>query len=186
MNLLLLPSFKVLTIALIAGFLFGFLLRKGGVSRSDTILNQLILKDFTVMKIILSAIVTTSLGSFVLGLFDIAPSLNLSAMPIRMTAIGGAIFGVGMAVVGYCPGTMIAAIAEGSKAAISGFMGMIFGVLIFSILYPYFMESMSLKDSVHLKTLDQYLGVSKILIIFALGFVLFLVGYFFREKDLKS
>jgi len=40
------------------GILFGFLLQKGGVTKYDVIINQLLLIDFTVVKIMLSAVVT--------------------------------------------------------------------------------------------------------------------------------
>ena len=47
---------------LIIGIIFGFLLQKGGVSKYDIIMGQLRLTDFTVVKIILTAIVVTMLG----------------------------------------------------------------------------------------------------------------------------
>ena len=47
-----------LAIGLAAGFLFGFLLQKGGVTRYDVIIGQLLLQDFTVVKVMLSAVVT--------------------------------------------------------------------------------------------------------------------------------
>ncbi|MGD8466186.1 MAG: YeeE/YedE family protein, partial [Anaerolineae bacterium] len=37
------------------GIVFGFLLQKGGVTKYDVILGQLLLEDFTVIKIMLSA-----------------------------------------------------------------------------------------------------------------------------------
>ena len=53
--------FSVIT-AVISGLVFGFLLRKAYVTRFDTIVNQLILKDFTVMKVIFTAITVGSVG----------------------------------------------------------------------------------------------------------------------------
>lgn len=47
-----------LSIGLLTGILFGFLLQKGGVTRYDVIIGQLLLTDFTVVKIMLSAVVT--------------------------------------------------------------------------------------------------------------------------------
>ena len=47
-----------LFIGLLTGILFGFLLQKGGVTKYDVIINQLLLIDFTVVKIMLSAVVT--------------------------------------------------------------------------------------------------------------------------------
>jgi len=45
------------------GFIFGFLLQKGNVANFDTIIGQFILKDFTVLKIIFSAILVGSFGA---------------------------------------------------------------------------------------------------------------------------
>ena len=39
------------------GIIFGFLLQKGGVTKYDVIINQLLLTDFAVVKIMFSAVV---------------------------------------------------------------------------------------------------------------------------------
>ncbi|MBN1465253.1 YeeE/YedE family protein, partial [candidate division KSB1 bacterium] len=44
------------------GIVFGFLLHKGGVTRYDVIIGQLLLIDFTVIKIMLTAILTGMIG----------------------------------------------------------------------------------------------------------------------------
>ena len=51
-----------LKLGLVMGIVFGFLLHKGGVTNYDVILKQLLLKDWTVVKIMLSAIITGTLG----------------------------------------------------------------------------------------------------------------------------
>ena len=55
-----------LVIGLIIGLLFGFLLQKGGVTDYDVILGQLLLTDFTVIKVMLSAVITGMLGVYLL------------------------------------------------------------------------------------------------------------------------
>jgi hypothetical protein len=47
-----------LILGLVVGFFFGFLLQRGGVSEHDVILRQLLLTDFTVVKVMLSAAIT--------------------------------------------------------------------------------------------------------------------------------
>ena len=47
---------------LLFGIVFGFLLQKGGVTRYDVIVGQLLLEDFTVVKIMLSAVLTGMIG----------------------------------------------------------------------------------------------------------------------------
>jgi hypothetical protein len=47
---------------LVFGIVFGFLLHKGGVTNYDVIIGQLLLTDFTVLKIMLSAVVVGAIG----------------------------------------------------------------------------------------------------------------------------
>ncbi|MGM0601264.1 MAG: YeeE/YedE family protein, partial [Candidatus Rifleibacteriota bacterium] len=51
-------------LGLVFGFLFGFLLQKGRACYYDVILRQLLLEDFTVLKIMLSASVTGMIGVY--------------------------------------------------------------------------------------------------------------------------
>ncbi|NLE39586.1 MAG: YeeE/YedE family protein, partial [Pirellulaceae bacterium] len=55
-----------LLLGLLLGIAFGFLLQKGGVTYYDVIIDQLLLKDFTVVKIMLTAMVTGMIGVHVL------------------------------------------------------------------------------------------------------------------------
>ncbi len=48
------------------GILFGFLLHKGGTTKYDVIVGQLLLPDFTVLKIMLSAVVTGMIGIYLM------------------------------------------------------------------------------------------------------------------------
>ena len=53
--------FMIVT-GLLAGLAFGFLLQRGGVTRYSVILNQFLFRDFTVLKVMLTAIVTGAVG----------------------------------------------------------------------------------------------------------------------------
>ena len=46
------------------GIVFGFLLQKGGATKYDIIIGQLLLTDFTVLKIMLSAVLTGMIGIY--------------------------------------------------------------------------------------------------------------------------
>ncbi|MCI0456887.1 MAG: YeeE/YedE family protein, partial [Gemmataceae bacterium] len=83
----------VIALGLLGGFVFGFLLQKGGVTKYDVIVNQFRLKDFTVLKTMLTAIVVGGLGVFFLHGQGLAP---LSVKPAILVAnvVGGLIFGV--------------------------------------------------------------------------------------------
>lgn len=159
MELISTPSLAIF--ALIAGTLFGFLLRKATVSRFDTIVGQLLLKDFTVMKVILTAIVTGSIGISLASRLGWVPTLHLSQTPILATMLGGGIFGIGMAVTGYCPGTAMAALAEGAKDMIFAFLGLITGVFIYSLFHPSLKSFLGQKDAFFQQTLFSYFQVSE-------------------------
>ncbi|MGA1840797.1 MAG: YeeE/YedE thiosulfate transporter family protein [bacterium] len=126
-----------LVIGLIFGIFFGFLLQKGQVTKYDVIIGQLLLTDFTVVKVMLSAVITGMLGVYFLRGIGLA-KLRIKPGSIGKSVIGGLIFGVGFALLGYCPGTMMGAIGEGSLDALfGGVIGMFIGTWIFAAIYPH-------------------------------------------------
>jgi uncharacterized membrane protein YedE/YeeE len=52
-------------------------------------------------------------------------------------ALGAALFGIGMAVYGYCPGTALGAIATGSVHALVGAFGMIVGAVLYALSFDW-------------------------------------------------
>ncbi len=60
--------------------------------------------------------------------------VKLHVKPTRYAAniVGGLIFGVGFALLGYCPGTGAAALGQGNLDAIAGIAGMIVGSHLFA------------------------------------------------------
>lgn len=121
---------KLITGALF-GLVFGFLLQKGGVGKFSVLIGQLLLQDWTVAKIMLTAIVVGMIGVFPLHHFA---KVNLHIEPTRIGAniIGGLMFGAGFALMGYCPGTAAAALGQGSWDALFGMAGLIAGSWIFA------------------------------------------------------
>ncbi|MGD8490891.1 MAG: YeeE/YedE thiosulfate transporter family protein, partial [Anaerolineae bacterium] len=118
------------------GIVFGFLLQKGGVTKYDVILGQLLLEDFTVIKIMLSAVVTGMIGIHLmksLGWIE----LNPKSGSWGKNAIGGLIFGLGFALLGYCPGTIAGAIGNGYlDALVGGLAGILLGSGLLAAVYP--------------------------------------------------
>jgi hypothetical protein len=63
--------------------------------------------------------------------------LSLKKGSVGMNVIGALIFGVGFAVLGYCPGTIAGAIGNGYlDAIVGGLAGIILGTWIFAVMYP--------------------------------------------------
>jgi hypothetical protein len=90
--------------ARLTGLVFGFLLQKGGVTRYNVIVNQFRFKDFTVLKTMLTAIVVGRSASTRCCNSGMIKGLSVKSAELAMNAGGGLIFGVGMVLLGYCPG----------------------------------------------------------------------------------
>jgi hypothetical protein len=149
-----------LMIGFCLGILFGFLLQKAGVTRYDVILGQLLLTDFTVVKVMLTAVVVGKIGVHFLKSLG-AARLHPKPGSVGSSVVGGLIFGVGFALLGYCPGTMIGAIGQGSLDALfGGFLGMLIGAGLFAEFYPALDKGILRKGDFGDVTLPQLLKVN--------------------------
>lgn len=124
-----------LLLGLLTGILFGFFLQKGRAAKFSVITGQLLLRDWTVVKIMLTAVAVGSVGVYILVSLGVA-SLHVKPAMVGGVVVGGLMFGAGMAVLGYCPGTSVAACGEGRKDAMVGVLGMLSGALVYVWLYP--------------------------------------------------
>ena len=126
---------NTLVIGFLIGCAFGAILYLGGASSYRKILGTLLLRDMTIIKLMLTAIGVGTLGVYLLDLGGLA---NMSIKPAYVWGIvaGGAIFGVGWAISGYCPGTCVVGTAEGKLDAGFTLAGALVGALLFSLIYP--------------------------------------------------
>lgn len=124
-----------LALGLGSGVVFGALLQKGRVAKHEVIVDQLLLRDATVAKVMGTAIVIGAAGVHALVATGHAA---LDIKPLRWPAtLGGAVlFGTGLALIGYCPGTSLAAVGEGRRDAVAGVIGMLAGAALFVRLAP--------------------------------------------------
>ena len=130
-------STKVQTpLGLLLGILFGFLVERAGVVQYEVVIGQLLLTDFTVLKMMLSAVIVGGIGFFLLKRAGFATT-HIVRGSIGSTIVGGLIFGIGFAVLGYCPGTLAGAAGTGAlDALIGGVAGLLIGSALFAHLYP--------------------------------------------------
>lgn len=124
-------------LGLITGIAFGFLLQKGRVLRFEKQVGAMLLKDMTIFKFMLSAIVVGMVGIHILADSEII-TLSHKALNIGAVVVGGTLFGCGWAVMGFCPGTSIGALGEGRWHAVFAIAGMIVGAAVYAELYPFF------------------------------------------------
>lgn len=124
-------SARQLALGLLFGVVFGFLLQKSGVARYEVLMGQFLLTDFTVIKVMLTAIIVGMLGIFSLrarGLVE----LHVKPTHYAANIAGGLLFGVGLGVLGYCPGTGVVALGQGSYDAVAGIVGLLAGSYLYA------------------------------------------------------
>jgi hypothetical protein len=164
-----------LALGLAIGLCFGFLLQRGGVTRYEVIMGQLLLRDWTVMKVILTAILTGMIGIYLLRIPGLA-RLHTWSGSFGSTVIGGIIFGVGFAILGYCPGTLAGAAGQGSlDALIGGVPGMVVGAGIYATIYPKLSGRVLNVGSFDRETIPQVFGVKPLPVISIVAAILLAV-----------
>lgn len=128
-------SLGKLALGLGTGVVFGVLLQKGRVAKYDVIVDQLLLEDHTVAKVMGTAVVVGALGVHALVQSGRA---KLDVKPLKIGGIvgGAGLFGAGVALLGYCPGTTLAAVGEGRRDGVAGALGMLTGAALFVRAYP--------------------------------------------------
>lgn len=116
-------------IGLSIGFVFGYALQRTGITKYPRVMGMLLLKDFKILKFMLTAVISSMIGFHLLGDLNI-----LEVIPKNLDwgkVVGGLIFGLGMGILGYCPGTLTVRIGEGKKEAILAFFSMAMGMVIY-------------------------------------------------------
>lgn len=122
--------------ALIAGLIFSFLAYKSNLFCSDQILSVGILKNFEAVQILLFALSVSSLAFFIeYSLGDAV--INVKPFYLTGILVGGLLFGVGVGMLGYCPGTLEMAIGYGSIDALFGFAGGLAAGYCYTLMYPF-------------------------------------------------
>jgi uncharacterized membrane protein YedE/YeeE len=126
-------------VAAIVGVGFGAALERAGLGSAPKLAGQFTLTDFTVFKVMFTAIITAMLLVFWasrLGVVDLA-RVYVPETFLVPQIVGGLIFGVGFALAGLCPGTscVSAATGRGDGAAVA--LGFFAGVLAIGALLPH-------------------------------------------------
>lgn len=127
-----------LWLAVPIGFVFGFGLYHGGFTDSRRIAAVFYMKDVSVPVEMFAAIVTGMLGLWILGLIGFINLSQVYFLPTYLApmAVAGLLFGVGMAMGGFCPGTAMASVATGRIDAMIFVLGVFAGSLVFGDLFP--------------------------------------------------
>lgn len=120
---------------IIIGVVFGLLISYAGLNKYNTIAGLSVLKNFTVAKTIMLVL---GVGGILLMFEMMGGGAAFSVKPFYLigTTLGGIIFGVGMSILGYCPGTLPISLGQGSTDAFWGIVGGLVGGIAYTLLYP--------------------------------------------------
>lgn len=121
---------------LLAGVFFGFTLSRSGASDYNYIYHMFTGENLKLALLMGTAIIVAAIGMIILkalGNKDVkGKEIKINRKPLnKYTIIGGILFGIGWAVSGACPGTVLAQIGEGKVLGLVTFFGMLVGTYIY-------------------------------------------------------
>lgn len=123
--------------AALVGASFGFWLERAGFGSSRRLAGIFYLRDFAVVQVMFTAVVTALLA---LGPISAAGLADLGAFHRIETAygpqlLGGAIFGAGFVLGGWCPGTALVGVASGKLDALAFLVAAGAGSLAYAVVF---------------------------------------------------
>ena len=131
-------------IALVLGTFFGFALNKAGLTKYHKIVNVFRFTDMAVLQFMMTALVVSMTGLYILRGLGLVVFPSVPATYIVGNLVGGLLFGVGMALSGYCPGTCAAGAGEGKvDYIVPGLLGFLVGAVIYGLTYQQVFPSIS-------------------------------------------
>lgn len=164
-----------MVLAILVGIGFGFALERAGFGRADNLASIFYGRDFRVMRVMFTAILTAMIGLYFLDLAGIMQIANVGLLPtyIMPQLVGGLLLGAGFIIGGYCPGTSIVAAVSGKVDGLFFVGGLFGGSLLFTLAYDLFA---GFHDSTALGRvlLHEYFGVPSAFMVMAVA--LFGVG----------
>lgn len=167
-------------LGLATGIAFGFFLQKGRVLRFEKQVGAMLLQDMTIVKFMLSAVLVGMVGIYFMA--D-AGLVTLSHKPMNTGAVvvGGLLFGIGWAIMGYCPGTALGALGEGRLHAAFAIAGMLCGAALYAHAYPALSTTLLAWKDFGAVSLPGVLGISPWSII-ALFWIVVLAMFLWFER----
>lgn len=146
--------------ALGVGTGFGFALERAGLGSARKLVGQFHGRDFSVLKVMFSALLVAMLGVFWLGRFGL---LEVHALYVPETfvwpqLVGAVLFGAGLIVAGLCPGTACVSAATGRIDGMFVMLGLFGGMVVVGLLLDRF-EAFFQSSARGAWTLPELLGL---------------------------
>lgn len=170
---------------ILLGFLFGTILQSAKLNKYNTISGMARLEDYTVAKAIAVAI---GVGAVLLSIEIGMGYASFHVKPLLLVGIvfGGLIFGAGMAILGYCPGTLPVSLGEGSMDALVGIIGGICGGIAYTLLQPSLNGMLGPDLGKHSLQSAMGGGTFYYILVFAFGFLLVGIAFLIHKIERKK
>ena len=163
---------------LLIGFAFGVLLQKGGLTQYRKVAGVFTFSELTVLKFLLSALVTGAVAVRALSAAGIGEIVPVTNTYLLGNAVGGLLHGFGMALLGFCPGTVLAGAAEGRLDNLAfGIPGLFCGALAFGWAWPAFFPVLSRVGALGRVTFGEVLHASPALLVLVFALMVAIVFY---------
>jgi len=170
-------------LGLLTGIIFGFLLQKSQAIRFEKQIGAMLFKDMTIFKVMLTAALVGMIGIYIMSDAGMI-KLGHKTMNVGAVVIGGALFGVGWATMGFCPSTSIAALGEGRWHVLFAIVGMLIGAAIYAQLYPFFQSTIGAWKNFGKISLADALSITHWVIIPIMWIVVIFLFYLFEKKEI--
>ncbi|HER34676.1 MAG: YeeE/YedE family protein [Halothiobacillaceae bacterium] len=157
--------------ALATGLLFGFVLEQAGFGSPCKLTAQFRLTDWSVFKVMFTAIIVAAIGILLLQVNNTFGSQGFYVAETYLwgTVTGGMLIGAGFAIGGYCPGTSVVGLGSGRVDGLVFMLGMVIGIGTFASVYDTsLIQSLVTGARVSARTVPELLGVSPWLIVAAM------------------
>jgi uncharacterized protein len=174
-----------MVVSVLVGMGFGFALERAGFGTARNLVAVFYARDFRVLRVMFTAIVTAMTGLYALDLLGVLPLSSVGILDtfVGGQLVGGLLVGAGFIVGGYCPGTSVVA-AVGGKIDGLLFMG---GILGGTALYTLGADTMAPLANSGAKgrvLLHEWAHVSSGVMVFAVA--LFAVGAFWAVGRIET
>ncbi|MEK6743006.1 MAG: DUF6691 family protein [Nitrospirota bacterium] len=159
-----------LGLAVLFGAFFGLSLERAGLGDPHKLTGVFYFQDFTVPKVMFTAIVVAGTGLYLLADLHLLDLSRVYFVPTFFwpQIAGGALFGAGFVVSGYCPGTAVAGLASGKLDALVTMIGVGAGSLLFAVLFSA-LEGFYVSSDWGTETLQALLGVNHWIVLIVLA-----------------
>lgn len=174
-----------MVIALFVGIGFGWVLERGGFGRADNMAAIFYGRDFRVLRVMFTAIVTGMTGLYFFDLAGILPIASIGVLDtyVLPQMVGGLLLGAGFIIGGYCPGTSIVAAVSGKIDGMLFVAGIGAGSLIFTLGYDS-LSGFHQSTAMGRVLMSEFFGLPSGVMVFAVA--LFAIGAFFAVGKIEA